>query len=208
MVAKIALLHATYWLCLLASAGLAMFDIGKYFAPALLFGMLFLTIATIPFELAWSEKMFRNLLIQTGVSIGFSIFIYGVLYWKSGLVVAGKLVQVPLSEAIYFSAATWTTVIYGDPIPPPNLKLLTIAEAFNAYLAMAVLVALIILWIEQSLASAQRYLHWLEGARRSEIESVTGLKIEELIEKLKAKKENQDSKASQTPPADQDIPPI
>ena len=160
-----------YWLCILMSAGLALFDIAKYLVPVLLFGQLFLTIAVIPFSLAWSERMFRGLLIQTGVTMAYTVFIYGVLYWKSGLIVAGKVVQVPLWDAVYFSAATWTTLLYGDMLPPPDARVLTIAQGVNAYLAMAVLVSLVVLWMEQALASAQSYVRWLQNPRKSKTAS-------------------------------------
>lgn len=187
MVLQIALLKMLHWLCILSSAIFVFFDIGSYLVPLALFTMLFVTVALIPILIAWNDGSYRNMLLQCVVNIFYSIFIYSIIYLKSGLIVNGVQKQVDIITAIYFSGTTWTTVGYGDISAPDNIKLLTTIEAINGYFAMAVLMALIILWINDALKSARRYSSWLNSASKEDVEKATGLNIDELAKRVKNK---------------------
>jgi hypothetical protein len=51
-----------------------------------------------------------------------------------------ELVHNPV-DCLYFSVVTFTTVGYGDFIPPPGLRLVAAAEAFAGYLSLALIIA-------------------------------------------------------------------
>ena len=146
MVAQMAMLRMVYWICIFSSSILPFFEIGIYIVPFILIFMLGLTVSSIPLTIAWADETYGNMLLQCVVNVVFSIFIYSIFYAKSGLVVGGELVAVDLSTAIYFSGTTWTTVGYGDISAPEGIRLLTTFEAINGYLAMAILMALVVLW--------------------------------------------------------------
>jgi len=183
-----AMLRMAYWLCIIFSATLPFTGTGMYFVPVILLFMLGLTVSTIPLSIAWGEETYGNMLLQCIVNIMYSIFIYSIFYIKSGLVVNGEMVTVDLSTAIYFSGTTWTTVGYGDISAPEEIRLLTTIEAINGYLAMAILMALIVLWLDDALRSARNYKQWVSNASKDDIEKATGIDIDKLIEKVDNKK--------------------
>jgi voltage-gated potassium channel Kch len=45
------------------------------------------------------------------------------------------------TDCLYFSVVTFTTLGYGDFIPPPELRLVAAAEAFAGYLSLALVIA-------------------------------------------------------------------
>lgn len=183
MVAKMAILKATYWLCLILSAILSFTEVGIYFVPVILFIMLFLITVSIPLNISWDTGSHGNMLIECAVNILYSIFIYSILYIRSGLVVNGQFTSVGLSKALYFSGTTWTTVGYGDISAPDGVQLLTTAEAINGYFAMAVFMALIVIWINNTLRIKSQYMAWLSNATNEDIEKATGIDIIEEIRK-------------------------
>jgi len=151
--------------------------------------MIGLTVSSIPLNIAWAEETYGNMLLQCIVNIVFAIFIYSIFYVKSGLIVDGNLTTVNLRTAIYFSGTTWTTVGYGDISAPEGIRLLTTFEAINGYLAMAILMALVVLWLDDALKSARQYKEWISSASQEDIEKTTGLNISELKDKAKKKSE-------------------
>jgi len=185
VIAQMAILRMVYWICIFLSSVLPFFNIGVYIVPFVLVFMLGLTISSIPLNIGWADETYANMLLQCVVNIIFSIFIYSIFYVKSGLIIDGNLTAVDLSTAIYFSGTTWTTVGYGDISAPENIRLLTTFEAINGYLAMAILMALVVLWLDDALKSARQYKHWLSKASQEDIEKATGLNISELVDKVK-----------------------
>lgn len=147
--------------------------------------MLGLTVGSIPISIAWGEETYGNMLLQCIVNVIFAIFIYSIFYVKSGLIIGGELVSVDLSTAIYFSGTTWTTVGYGDLSAPESIRLLTTIEAINGYLAMAILMALVVLWLDDALKQARHYKNWLRNAFQEDIEEATGINLSELLDKNK-----------------------
>jgi hypothetical protein len=184
-----AMLRVVYWICIFASSILPFFDIGIYTAPFILIFMLGLTVSSIPLSIAWANETYGNMLLQCIVNVIFSIFIYSIFYVKSGLIIGGNLTAIDLSTAIYFSGTTWTTVGYGDISAPEGIRLLTTFEAINGYLAMAILMALVVLWLDDALKTARQYKQWINNASQEDIEKATGLNISELVDKAKEQNE-------------------
>jgi len=183
MVAQMSILRMVYWICIIVSSILPFFDIGIYIVPIILIFMLGLTVNTIPLSIAWGKETYGNMLLQSVVNIIFSIFIYSIFYLKNGLIINGRLSDIDLSTAIYFSGTTWTTVGYGDISAPENIRLLTTVEALNGYLTMAILIALVALWLDDALKSAREYKEWISNATQEDIEKATGFNIDELKKK-------------------------
>jgi hypothetical protein len=52
----------------------------------------------------------------------YAIFLYAILYLKSGLIINGIISEIDFLTAIYFSGTTWTTVGYGDISAPSNIR--------------------------------------------------------------------------------------
>jgi len=188
MVAQMSILRMIYWICIIISSVLPFFDIGIYIVPIILIFMLGLTVNTIPISIAWGKETYGNMLLQSVVNIIFSIFIYSIFYLKNGLIINGRVSDIDLNTAIYFSGTTWTTVGYGDISASENIRLLTTVEALNGYLAMAILIALVALWLDDALKSAREYKEWISNATQEDIEKATGFNIDELKEKIDAKK--------------------
>jgi len=188
MVAQMSMLRMVYWICIILSSILPFFDVGIYIVPVILIFMLGLTVSTIPLSIAWGKETYGNMLLQSIVNIIFAIFIYSIFYFKNGLIVNGSFSNVDLSTAIYFSGTTWTTVGYGDISATESIRLLTTVEALNGYFAMAIVIALVALWLDNALKSAREYKEWISNATQKDIEKATGFNIDELKEKVDAKK--------------------
>ena len=75
------------------------------------------------------------------------ILIYAVIYWESGLLVDGELVEVSFLDSLYFSVSTWTTLIYGDLTPPPRLRIITSSQALLGYINMGIWISILTIWI-------------------------------------------------------------
>lgn len=131
----------------------SLFSWGVWMLPLLVFVLLNLTIISAPYQIRWSyhrqrrhgvyNRQYIVVIAQSFLNIFVSIGLYAALYYRYGLVLNDKLVNVDWWEALYFSGVTWTTVGYGDMIAPRALLLIPTIEAINGYLAMAVMMALI-----------------------------------------------------------------
>jgi len=177
VVLQMVMMKVHYWMCIILSVILPFTSVGLYIVPFILIYMTILTVKMIPINIAWFNGSYDKLLLQCVTNIFFSIFIYSIFYIKSGLIVNGVYQNVDLSTALYFSGTTWTTVGYGDISAPAELRLLTTIEALNSYLSMAILIALIGLWLNDSLESARSYTNWIRNSSKKDVENATGLNI-------------------------------
>jgi voltage-gated potassium channel Kch len=71
------------------------------------------------------------------------ILLYTNIYRHLGLVHQGELVT-NVTDFLYFSIVTWTTLGYGDIVPTPEARLFAASEALFGYFTMALYIALII----------------------------------------------------------------
>ena len=134
------------------------FDFGIYAIPPLLFYLLTINLSVLPSLTAWFNKSSYGELIKLNICyIFFSIFVYSILYYKNGLIVNGEFKEIDLLTAIYFSGTTWTTIGYGEIVAPSEIRLLTTIEAINSYFAMAILMSLIILWLDYQIKVSLEY---------------------------------------------------
>jgi len=136
------------------------------------FALLYLIVRAIPIQLAWNRKFFKNLIWMWLTTIGYSIFIYGYLFYKSGLIKDGKYIQVSLTDAIYFSVTTWTTLGYGDLTAPEEMRLITSIEAMNGYLAMGIFIVLLGTWIDESIKGLDERMAWIRSLTPEQVQKM------------------------------------
>ena len=72
----------------------------------------------------------------------FVLYAYARLYEERGLIYNGESIH-SLTESLYFSVVTWTTLGYGDFQPSESVRLWAATEAFFGYMFMALLIALL-----------------------------------------------------------------
>jgi len=178
MVMMMSILLAAFCVSALVGAGLVWVPIARCATPLFPVIMVCCTAASIPLELAWNKSSFRGLVFRCLGIMVYSILIYAALYHHSGLVVEGIQAATPSwLDAIYFSGMTWTTVGFGDVAPASESKLYAVAEALTAYITMALLMAVVILWIDEAKRNALVYRQWLDNASQEDIEKATGISL-------------------------------
>jgi len=166
-----------YWISIILIIALLFTDIGIFIIPFILFYMLYSIISVAPSLLAWhGETSYGKLILKNIIYVFFAILVYAIFYLKSGLIINDELTKIDFSTAIYFSGTTWTTVGYGDISAPKNIRLVTTIEAINSYFAMAILMALIVLWLNDARESSKQYTDWLGSATKKDVEEKTELK--------------------------------
>lgn len=142
---------------------------------------LFLLLGLIPVYLNLSRTFYSQLLILLAIHVGGSIVAYAFLYRSSGLIHATGI-SYDFRDALYFSVTTWTTLGYGDFTPPPNIRLVTSAEALLGTTSLALAVSFLWLWCSEALVPRDRAV--LDGTKfdrrsatrhRLRIQTVRGL---------------------------------
>ncbi|WP_375724250.1 ion channel [Arcobacter sp. KX21116] len=186
---SIAINTVIYYIILMIVIVLSFFKIGIYIVPILLFIMLYILTILTPLHLSWEKEMPYGSIVRSFVIyIFFAILIYAIMYFKSGLIINGKLIDVDFLTSIYFSGTTWTTVGYGDISAPKNIRILTTIEAINSYFAMAILVSIIVSWFNDVRSASKEYLNWIRSSSKEDIEKVTGINFDDLEKEINKKK--------------------
>ncbi len=161
MVVKMTLLLSGYCLLVLVSLILAIWS-PIHLVTALVTACLFVVLTvSVPVQLGWSRGNFGFLVSWFVGSIFFGITIFAIVYWRTGLNVAGAHRQVSFQEAMYFSVTTWTTLGYGDYTVARTEQIVTSVEALTGYFAMGVFVAFVALWFAESLKDYDTYIEQL-----------------------------------------------
>lgn len=182
MVLTMALLRAYYMLTVII-VGIMSYFLWSVPVAVGLYLLLIIVVRAIPVQLAWHRSNFSRLILMCITTIIYSIFVYGFLYFQSGLVSDGELRSVSLEEAIYFSATTWTTLGYGDLTASPELYILTSLEAVNGYFGMAVMVALMVLWINEGLNALDQRMERLRTLPPEDKQKIDD-KVDEIINRI------------------------
>ena len=126
--------------------------LNRPFASAyLLLLMLALFVLSITLYLNWSRDTYPKLLLWYACFLCQAILTYASHFARAGLRESGASVSHSFRDALYFSVTTWTTLGYGDFLAPPSLRLLTSLEALTGSIAMAIMVALAWLLVQESL---------------------------------------------------------
>jgi len=150
------------WICLLKSYYFILFAISiiavalnvwPLLVAYILCVLLFVIFLRVPAELAWSQNFFSSLVWIFMVNILYSIIVYAILYYRSGLIQNGNLIEISFLQSLYFSVTTWTTLGYGDFAPPEHMQLVTSIEALSGYFSMAIFIALLALWLNDAFKS-------------------------------------------------------
>jgi hypothetical protein len=110
------------------------------YAPLLGWGIL-LTVSAI---LADPDNLAHSILWAFSFAL-LTIVFFAVLYSELGIVPAGSDGPVirDLVICLYFSAATFTTLGYGDFAPTPDSRLLAAVEALTGYLILGTITAVV-----------------------------------------------------------------
>ncbi len=159
-------LTGIYFLFFMVSAGLVLSGQTPLLVPWLLYGMLGTLVAMIPLHLAWTGRRYGSLFLQAAFTITYSVIAYGLLFKSNAVVPVGYAQPMILTDSIYFSASVWTGTVNGEYVLGSSAKALVVFEALNAYVAMAVLIAVIVLWVEDTLNNSENYLATLKSKRR------------------------------------------
>lgn len=71
---------------------------------------------------------------------------FAAVYLHTGIYRSGNEAEtiVSISDAIYFSVVTWTTLGYGDILPSPTSKNVVMIEVALGYVLMALLIAALV----------------------------------------------------------------
>ena len=167
MTLAVSLVRAFHALLLVLSIAVAFSGHVPYVSIGLLFYILFSSAIRIPFELSWSKDLgYPRITFDFFITILMSILAYGLIYWRHGLIIDGVQKIPTLTQAIYFSVTTWTTLGYGDYHPPDSLLLITSAEALNGLFFTSLFIAAIVMWLDdavkESVAKEERW----KGAHR------------------------------------------
>ena len=70
------------------------------------------------------------------------IVLFAGIYCGFGLNYAGAPAPVSISDGLYFSVVTWTTLGYGDFTPPPEIRLIAAMQALLGYGFFGIIVGL------------------------------------------------------------------
>lgn len=172
MVLVMSLIRMYYILIVICSGVLAYLNVAYYLISVLLIALLYLTIRAIPLQLAWDRSNFKNLIWMHTTTIIYSIFIYGYIYHNNEMMKDGMLQRLDLFDSVYLSLVTWTTLGYSNIIPNEKLYLSISLETFNGYFSMALLVALIVVWITEAMNSLDERVSWLRSCTPGDIEEM------------------------------------
>ncbi|PXX07119.1 ion channel [Nitrosomonas ureae] len=108
-------------------------------------------IWTIPTFLNLSRYFYKFLFTLLLLQSGTTILAFALHYKSSGLIgECGEFIP-DLSDAIYFSITTFTTLGYGDLQPLESHRLTTSYEALAGMASMAIGASLIWLWCQENL---------------------------------------------------------
>lgn len=84
------------------------------------------------------------------------IFGYANLYASAGILNCCDNNKCTLSDGLYFSIVTWTTLGYGDCQPMPNLRLWAALQSMVGYFYMAILIAFTLNFFNKRENSAEK----------------------------------------------------
>ena len=70
------------------------------------------------------------------------IFLFAGIYHGFGLINPGQPGPVSMSDSLYFSVVTWTTLGYGDFTPPVEIRLIAAMQALLGYTFFGIIVGL------------------------------------------------------------------
>lgn len=133
-------------------------------AMFLLAGFLII-IAMIPLMLNLSRSFFWFVLSLLVIHVLVTLFAFAFHYRHTGLQTANDPFTPSLYDALYFSAATFTTLTYGDIQPLPDHRLTAAAmEGLAGLVSIAVGASLIWLWTQENLVPKE--MAFFDGNRR------------------------------------------
>lgn len=151
-VVSMSMIDVGYWIVSVICIALAFLSahwIGfAYFHAVLLLVLLYLAIVRIPLVLNWSGNLYGSVFTRIFFFQAFAIMSYAICYTRAPDM-AAKFRS--FSDALYFSATTWTTLGYGDVSPTGNVRLLTSIQALTGLSTLPVLASVIWLYCERRL---------------------------------------------------------
>jgi len=165
--------------CELVSLALAIAGIGWPFALVCLVIALVLLIRNIPLLLNLSRAYF-NLLLGLQCAHALITILTCALYYKSrGLIDSRGNAVTNITDSVYYSINTWTTIGVSDLVVQPSQRLLTSLESLVGVISIALFTAMLWLWCTENMLPKERAL--FDGNRRRKRDlGVTRLRIRTL----------------------------
>lgn len=99
-----------------------------YLAAILLFFMFVLIFLSVPLKLNWSSNLYGNLLRKFITYLAFLLLVYGISYAAVGIEESDGS-RASISDSIYFSITTFTTVQYGEFRPTEPIRFLAALQS-------------------------------------------------------------------------------
>lgn len=173
MVATMSMLLMLYFIFLILSVVFAIGNWIPVIPPLFLLLILTCTTATTPLQLAWSKRRAYGSIVKFHLfNILFAIIIYALIYYKNGLALGGKEVEISFLNAFNFSCTTWTTLGYGNFEPTEALLIITSLEALHGVFAMAIFIGVIAMWMNDSVKGCDEYVSNLSVAEPKVMEEI------------------------------------
>jgi hypothetical protein len=142
-----------------------------YLHALVIFALLYLAVVRVPLVLNWSSNLYGSVFLRVFLLHVVAILTYGVAYYYYGDFTPSFD---EFTDAVYFSAITWTTLGYGDFSPGGGVRLLTSLQALTGLTALAVLASVVWLYCERRLRSPGRD-EQAEESYEVELDSAFGL---------------------------------
>ncbi|RJO59879.1 potassium channel protein [candidate division WS5 bacterium] len=142
----------------------------------------YVIISIIPLLLNLSRSYFSFVCILLIVHILVTILSFALHYKVGGLVGMSGYFIPTLTDALYFSVTTFTTLGYGDFRPIVEQRLTTSIEALAGMMSMAIGASLIWLWCQENMVPKEKA--FFDGNRRHKGSlSVTRIRVKTLTGK-------------------------
>lgn len=110
----------------------------------LLFTSFAVLTVLVPLGLSWESSAYKWLIPLHLIHQGFTVLIYAGHYVASGLNAAGGLVSKEISDALYFSLATWSILGAADLTAREDIRSLPALEALTCIFFLPVFTS--VLW--------------------------------------------------------------
>jgi hypothetical protein len=155
MAAADALTFVFMLLCIVFAVVMAIFKLPELSAIFLI-GVYYFSIFHIA-QVVGDDKGWHRRVLSTYLWVLFlTIFSFAITYYRYGLVSNGALIEIRFIDAIYFSVTTWTTLGYGDFVPPERLRHITSIQAILGYIGLGLWITLISGFIQNMALNRQR----------------------------------------------------
>lgn len=155
MVVADALTFALLLLCSVMAVVMATLSLPELSALFLI-GVYYFCIFHIAQVVGEDQGRYRRILSTYISVLALTILSFAITYHRYGLMLNGAHIDITFIDAIYFSVTTWTTLGYGDFVPPERLRHITSIEAILGYFGLGLWITLISSFIQNMAVERQK----------------------------------------------------